>query len=338
MTTSNEKSKHASQRRADAASVEPRSRCCGESPAESRKSQGAGTKAPATGCCGSTGSEKSKTPAATGGERLPDDPEKIVETVRERYGGIAKGEVSGCCGSSTADISKQMGYGEEDLAAVPDGANLGLGCGAPVAHLELKPGEVVLDLGSGGGIDVFLAAGKVGPTGKVIGVDMTPEMIEKATANARQAGIDHVEFRHGRLEELPVEDSTVDAVTSNCVINLVPDKGAVFKEVARVLRTGGRLAISDVILDGKLPEAVERDVLAHAGCVSGAMQRETYFGILRDAGLGDIEIVKDEDFLGALQRSQPEEVREFEGRTGVRLSELQGVVRSVTYRATKTVA
>jgi ubiquinone/menaquinone biosynthesis C-methylase UbiE len=130
----------------------------------------------------------------------------------------------------------------------------------------------------------------------------------------------------------------VDAVTSNCVINLVPDKAAVFREIARVLKAGGRLAISDVILDGKLPEAVERDVLAHAGCVSGAMQRETYFGILREAGLGRIEIVKDEDFLGALQKSQPEEVSEFEERTGVRLSALLGIVRSVTYRATKTVA
>jgi SAM-dependent methyltransferase len=333
MTTRNERSENASPASTD--QVAGHSEECVH---ESRKHHDDAAKKQVTGCCGSAGTEQSKTPATAKGDLLPDNPEGVVEKVREHYGDIAKGQVSGCCGSSTTEASKQMGYGEEDLAAMPGGANLGLGCGAPVAHLNLKPGEVVLDLGSGGGIDVFLAAGKVGPTGQVIGVDMTPEMIEKATANARQAGIDHVEFRHGRLEELPVEDATVDAVTSNCVINLVPDKGAVFQEVARVLRTGGRLAISDIILDGKLPEAVERDVLAHAGCVSGAMQRETYFGILRDAGLGDIEIVKDEDFLGALQKSQPEEVREFEERTGIRLSDLLGIVRSVTYRATKTVA
>ena len=288
-----------------------------------------------TGCCGSTGTEQSKTPAAAKGDLLPDNPEGIVETVRERYGDIAKGEVSGCCSSSSTDISMEMGYGEEDLAAMPDGANLGLGCGAPVAHLELKPGEVVLDLGSGGGIDVFVAAGKVGPTGKVIGVDMTPEMIEKATANAAQAGIDHVEFRHGRLEELPVEDASVDAVTSNCVINLVPDKGAVFREVARALKVGGRLAISDVILDGKLPEAVERDVLAHGGCVSGAMQRETYFGMLRDAGLGDIEIVKDVDFIASVADSLPKEINAAMEKLGLNSDDLKGVVRSVTYRARK---
>jgi DNA-binding MarR family transcriptional regulator/SAM-dependent methyltransferase len=338
MTNTSDKSKQASPAGADAAKVEPASRCCGESAAERRKARDAATHARAAGCCGSSTGPKNASPKPASGNLLPGHPEGIVETVRERYGDIARGEGGGCCGSSSADVSRKIGYDAEELAAIPEGANLGLGCGAPVAHLKLKPGEVVLDLGSGGGIDVFLAAGKVGPAGKVIGVDMTPEMIEKATAHARQAGIDHVEFRHGRLEELPVENGSVDAVTSNCVINLVPDKAAVFREVARVLRTGGRLAVSDVILDGKLPEAVEKDVLAHAGCVSGAMQRERYFGILREAGLGHVEIVKDEDFLGALEKSQPAEVREFEERTGVRLSELHGVVRSVTYRATKTTA
>jgi SAM-dependent methyltransferase len=219
---------------------------------------------------------------------------------------------------------------------VPEGADLSLGCGAPVDHLELQPGETVLDLGSGGGLDVFLAAKQVGPTGHVIGVDMTPAMLERARQNAARSGHSNVDFREGRLEALPVDDASVDAVTSNCVINLVPDKGAVFREVARVLRTGGRLVISDVILDGRLPEALERDVLAYVGCVSGAMQREAYFALLREAGLGEIELIKDVDFLAVVADSVPEEVKAFVETSGVEVGELAGKVHSVTFRARKS--
>jgi SAM-dependent methyltransferase len=276
-------------------------------------------------------------------DRLPEQPEEVVAKVRERYGKIAEGQAtgcgttapSGCCGSVEQVVASQIGYRDEDLEAVPGDANLGLGCGAPVAHLRLQPGEVLVDLGSGGGLDAFLAARDVGPTGRVIGVDMTPEMIERATQAARNAGLDQVEFRQGRLESLPVEDASVDAVTSNCVINLVPDKSAVFREVARVLKPGGRLVVSDIVLDGPLPDALRRDLLAYVGCVAGAMQRETYFGGIRDAGLHDVEILKDVDYLAAVADTLPDEVVELMKRTGVRLEDVKGVVRSVTFRAVK---
>jgi len=179
---------------------------------------------------------------------LPSDPTRIVEKVRERYGRIATGEEAGCCGPAagstcgdpTTEAASRIGYQDRDLESMSEGANLGLGCGAPVGVLNLKAGETVLDLGSGAGFDAFLASRQVGDTGRVIGVDMTLEMIEKARANAAEGGFTRVEFRQGRLESLPVEDASVDAVTSNCVINLVPDKSAVFREVARVLRPGGR--------------------------------------------------------------------------------------------------
>jgi SAM-dependent methyltransferase len=218
---------------------------------------------------------------------------------------------------------------------VPDGADLGLGCGAPVQHLELKAGETVLDLGSGGGIDVFLAARLVGPGGHVIGVDMTPAMLERARQNAAKGGYANVEFREGRLERLPVQDASIDAVTSNCVINLVPDKAAVFREIARVLKPGGRMVISDVVLDGRLPEAVERDVLAYVGCVAGAALREAYFGQLRDAGLGDVQVLGDVDSLEQWAAAAPEEAVALAERTGVKPEEVRGKVRSVTYRARK---
>jgi SAM-dependent methyltransferase len=274
-------------------------------------------------------------------EAVPADPEAIVEKVRDRYGRIAR-EQSSCCSltknnpcGDTADVASRLGYTEEQLEALPEGANLGLGCGAPIPRLELQRGETVLDLGSGGGLDAFLAAPLVGPEGKVIGVDMTPEMIEKARGNAARAGLDHVEFRQGRLEELPVDDASVDAVTSNCVINLVPDKGAVFREVARVLKPGGRLVVSDIVLDSPLPEALQKDLLAYVGCVAGAMRRESYFGALREAGLGDVDVLDDIDFLAKLDDTLPSEVLEVLERTGHGIEDVRGVVRSVTYRATK---
>jgi SAM-dependent methyltransferase len=226
-----------------------------------------------------------------------------------------------------------LGYSDEDLAKVPEEANLGLGCGAPLGFLAPKPGETVLDLGSGAGLDVFLAAPLVGSTGQVIGVDMTPAMLEKARRNAAKMGADNVEFREGRLEALPVADATVDAVTSNCVINLVPDKTAVFREVARVLKPGGRIVVADIILDGRLPEAIEKDLLAYVGCVSGAMRREEYFALVSAAGLTGVDVLRDIDYVASLMQAAPEEVVELETRTGIGRDQVLGRVRSVTFRA-----
>jgi len=268
--------------------------------------------------------------------------EDRVQAVRERYGRIAEGMVSGCCGGSSAGGTESavpcgVGYDARDLAQVPAEANLGLGCGAPIGFLALQPGETVLDLGSGPGLDVFLAARQVGPSGRVIGVDMTPAMLQRARANAAQIGLSHVEFREGRLEALPVDGDTIDAVTSNCVINLVPDKRAVFAEVARVLRPGGRMVISDILLNGRLPAAVEKDLLAYVGCVSGAMRREEYFALVGAAGLEGVEVLRDVDYLAGLIDSAPDEVRALEARTGVERAEVLGRVRSVTFRASKPI-
>ena len=265
--------------------------------------------------------------------------EDRVQAVRERYGRIADGAPSGCggpscCGSEPA-VSLGVGYQDSDLASVPAEANLGLGCGAPLGFLALKPGETVLDLGSGPGLDVFLAARQVGPDGRAIGVDMTPAMLERARLSAAKLGLPQVEFRQGRLEALPVENATIDAVTSNCVINLVPDKRSVFAEIARVLRPGGRLVISDIVLKGRLPEAVEKDLLAYVGCVSGAMLQEEYFALVGAGGLERVEVLRDVDYLAGLIASAPEEVRALEARTGVRREEVLGRVRSVTFRASK---
>ena len=164
---------------------------------------------------------------------------------------------------------------------------------------------------------------------------MTPAMVERARANAKKAGLDQVSFREGRLEALPVDDASVDAVTSNCVINLVPDKARVFRELARVLKPGGRLVVSDIILDGELPEVLRDDLLAYVGCVSGAMQRSQYFGLLEAAGLGKVEVLKDVDYLGAVAGTLPEEAQALLDRSGVKPEELAGKVRSVTYRASK---
>ncbi len=196
-------------------------------------------------------------------------------------------------------------------------------------------GETLLDLGSGAGLNAFLAAPRVGPTGRVIGVDMTPSMIAKARANASRMTLPWVEFREGRLEALPVEDDSVDAVTSNCVINLVPDKESVFKEVARVLRPGGRLVVSDIILDAPLTESVAKDVYAYVGCISGAALRADYFALVERVGLGKAEILRDVDYLATLCKSAPDEVARFEERTGVSPEDLLGRVRSVTFRAMK---
>jgi len=292
---------------------------------------------------------------ATETSRLPADPESTVAKVRERYGALAEGRAGGCGGTSPArssDIapgstagcctgtapattSGRLGYVEGDLAAIPDEADLGLGCGAPIPLLDLEPGEVVLDLGSGPGLDALLAARRVGDEGRVIGVDMTPEMLRRARTAAEGAGFHNVEFRQGRLEALPVADASVDAVTSNCVINLVPDKAKVFREVARVLKPGGRLVIADVVLAGALPEAVEQDLLAYVGCVAGAMETERYFATVEAAGLSDIEVLRDVDALALFADSVPQEAAELLERTGVEIADLAGKVRSITFRAVK---
>lgn len=269
----------------------------------------------------------------------PAGAESVVDYVRERYAKIARGEVSGCgCNAAAAlekEVSRGIGYSDDELGAAPEEANLGLGCGAPIAALAPVAGETVLDLGSGGGLDAFLAAPKVGPGGRVLGVDMTAEMVERARAAAARAGIANVELRHGRLEALPVDDASVDAVTSNCVINLVPDKAQVFREVARVLRPGGRMVFSDIVLARPLPEAVAGDLFAWAGCVAGAMLRDDYFAALAAAGLGDVEIVRDVDYVATISEKLPGEIEALLERAGVGRSELEGAVRSVTYRARK---
>jgi SAM-dependent methyltransferase len=267
--------------------------------------------------------------------------EGVVAEVRERYGQIAETsgsccgpKASPCCGGEVA-MSLQIGYGKKDLSTLPEGADLGLGCGAPIALLELQAGESVLDLGSGAGIDAFLAAEEVGPGGRVIGVDMTPQMLERARRNAASTGRANVDFREGRLEALPVEDASVDAVTSNCVINLVPDKAAVFAEVARVLKPGGRMVVSDIVLDAPLPEAVKTDIAAWVGCISGAMRREEYVALVEGAGLGSVDVLKDDDYGASMEAVAPDQVRELLERTGARREDLVGTVRSVTFRAVK---
>jgi SAM-dependent methyltransferase len=273
-----------------------------------------------------------------GEPRRPAD-ERIVDAVRENYAKIAArpGPGSGCCGSDrhSKEAAVALGYDRDDLDRLPDGANLDLGCGAPIAFLDLRPGETVLDLGSGAGIDALLAARWVGAAGRVIGVDMTLEMLDRARANAAAAGFDQVEFRSGRLESLPVESESVDAVTSNCVINLVPDKAAVFAEIARVLRPGGRLVISDIILDGSLPEVLVGDLLAYAGCLAGALPRERYFRAVREAGLTGVEILADTDFLPRLRDLPAALADKLHSAEGFRPADLEGVVRSVTFRARK---
>ena len=240
------------------------------------------------------------------------DPQQTVhEIVRKGYAAIANRETSsqsrscGCGGAkiSPQDLAEKIGYSAGELAALPEGANLGLSCGNPAALAALKPGEVVLDLGSGGGFDVFIAGHEVGATGRAIGVDMTPEMLARSRRNAanyhHQTGLDNVEFRLGEIEHLPVADNSVDAVISNCVINLSPDKPQVWREIARVLKPGGRVAVSDLALLRPLPPAIREMVEAVIGCVAGAVLVGETERMAREAGLTDIVLTKKSDFLKA---------------------------------------
>ena len=263
----------------------------------------------------------------------------VHDVVRTRYGEIAReGSFAGCCGPTPSDLATRVGYDQRALDAVPEGANLGLGCGAPLVHAALRPGETVLDLGSGAGFDAFLAAREVGPAGRVIGVDMTDEMLDRARANAARGGVANVEFRKGFIEALPVDDASVDVVISNCVINLVPDKAAVYREVARVLRPGGRAIVSDVVLDALLPAAVVGSAEALTGCVAGAALREDYLAIIGAAGLSDVEVLGDRGFGTIVLDVVPPTVRSQAESAGVNLAAVADSVRSVTIRARKAAA
>ena len=228
---------------------------------------------------------------------------EIKRAVKEGYARIAKQATSDyasrCC-SGDADIpeelSKRMGYTDEEIQAAPPESNLGLGCGNPVALASLSEGETVLDMGSGAGFDCFLASDRVGPLGKVIGVDITSEMVEKARANSRKGGYANIDFRQGDLENMPVADNYVDVVISNCVINLIPNKRMAFREAFRVLKPGGRLAVSDVVLLKELPEFVKSSSEAYIGCLAGAIMKDDYLDIIKSIGFGDVRVVAESRF------------------------------------------
>jgi arsenite methyltransferase len=227
--------------------------------------------------------------------------QELKNAVKESYSRVAKNASpccsSSCCGSAKPQqISKKVGYTDEQIEAVPEGSNLGLGCGNPIAFASLKEGEIVLDLGSGAGFDCFLASKIVGSRGKVIGVDMTEEMVARARANAFKGAYSNVEFRFGEIEALPIEDNSVDVIISNCVINLVPDKEKAFQEAFRVLRPGGRLMVSDIVLLKGLPNFVKQSIKAYVGCIAGALPKDKYLDAVRSAGFKDVSVVQESIF------------------------------------------
>lgn len=265
--------------------------------------------------------------------------ENIKKEVRKRYAKVAKTSGS-CCASSVSccsapkssasskQVSKFVGYSEEEMNAVPDGANLGLGCGNPTALASLKEGERVLDLGSGAGFDAFLSAKKVGAKGKVIGVDMTPEMLDKARANAKKGNYLNVEFRLGEIENLPVADNSVDVIISNCVINLAPNKKRVFEEAFRVLAPKGRIMVSDIVLLKPLPPSVRDSVEAYAGCIAGAESKDNYLDAIKKAGFSDVKVLDEKTY--PLEYIVSEEVfKEALGRLKMSQEELKSTADSV---------
>jgi len=262
--------------------------------------------------------------------------DKIKKAVREGYAKIAKQGSSccpptaSCCGGTdlAQDISQNIGYTEEELKAVPKGANLGLGCGNPLALASVKSGETVLDLGSGAGFDCFLAAHRVGEKGRVIGIDMTPEMIERARENARQGNYPNIEFRLGEIENLPVADSSVDVIISNCVINLAPDKGRVFSEAFRVLKPGGRLMISDIVLLKELPDFIKSSIEAYIGCLSGAIMWDEYLAAIKVAGFQEVAIVEETAFPIEFMINDPT-AKTIIKSSGIPLAEVNDVAGSV---------
>ena len=272
--------------------------------------------------------------------------DKIRKEVRDGYAKIVKSSGSGCgCGSSCCggtstakEISKEIGYSDAEINAVPADSNLGLGCGNPTALALLKPGEIVVDLGSGAGFDCFLAANKVGNTGRVIGVDMTHEMIEKARENARKGGYNNVEFRLGEIENLPVADNTADIIISNCVINLVPNKARVFAEAFRVLKPGGRVMISDIVLHKGLPDFIRNSVEAYVGCLSGAILKDDYLATMEKAGFRNIDVTS-EDIIPIEDMLNDPTVQTLVAKSGKSTEllnqEIKGTVSSIKVSAIK---
>jgi SAM-dependent methyltransferase len=224
--------------------------------------------------------------------------EHILDSVRSKYGAVAESDLSNKH-AGVQSVAEAFGYSVEELTSIPAEANMGLSCGNPTATAHLRPGEVVVDLGSGGGLDVFLASKRVGPTGRAIGIDMTPSMIERARANAVSGGYTNVEFYLAMIDRIPLPDASVDCVISNCVLNLAPDKPAVFREIARILKPGGRLAVSDIALKHELPEEVSRSLAAYVGCIAGAIKVGDYGDGLRAAGFEHVEIVDSGSDLNA---------------------------------------
>ena len=261
---------------------------------------------------------------------------EIKKVVREGYAQIAKKQSSCCAPSSSCcdstnlaeDISRKIGYSGEDLKSVPEDANLGLGCGNPVAVASLAEGEAVLDLGSGAGFDCFLAANRVGKLGKVIGVDMTPEMIDKARENARKGGYENVEFRLGEIENLPLADNSVDVVISNCVINLSPDKARVFQEAFRVLKPGGRLMVSDITLLKELPDFIRDSIAAYIGCISGALMKNEYINVIGQAGFQEVNIMDETVFPIECMANDPT-ARAIIDKMDIPAEKLAGIANSV---------
>jgi ubiquinone/menaquinone biosynthesis C-methylase UbiE len=229
-------------------------------------------------------------------------PQDIQQAVKAKYGAVATSGLS-TDHSGVRAVAQAFGYTPEELASIPSEANMGLSCGNPTVTANLRPGEVVVDLGCGGGLDVFLAAAKVGPTGRAIGIDMTPEMLERARRNAAQAnggkGLANLEFHQATIDKLPLPDGSVDCVISNCVINLAPDKPAVFREVARVLKPGGRLAVNDIALKKPMPAEIGQDVMAYVGCIAGAVLIEDYRRQLAEAGFAAVEVIDTQADLNA---------------------------------------
>ncbi len=264
----------------------------------------------------------------------PADPDSIRQMVSEGYSRVAERSQCGCgCGTAQdADRTAQgLGYEAEQLEALPNGANLGLGCGNPTAIGSLRPGEVVVDLGSGAGIDVFLAAKEVGPSGRVIGVDMTDAMLEKARHTARAGGYSNGEFSKGKIEELPVEDDSVDVILSNCVINLSPEKEKVYREAYRVLKPGGRMMISDIVLKKDLPQDALGSVDAWVGCIGGAIPRSDYLQTIDDAGFTEIRVDRETKLSDSVSASDPwaQSLATEQGLAEDRVSDLLDAVISV---------
>lgn len=229
--------------------------------------------------------------------------EQLLDSVKARYGAIAESELSSDNAGVRA-VAEAFGYTAEELTSIPAEANMGLSCGNPTATAHLKPGEVVVDLGSGGGLDVFLAAQKVGPNGRAIGIDMTPEMIARARANAESMGYTNVDFHHSTIDKIPLPDSSVDCVISNCVINLAPDKPAVFREIFRILKPGGRVAVSDIALKGELPKEVATSIAAYTSCIAGAIKIEDYRAELLNSGFQYVEVVDSGKDLNAYSKAE----------------------------------